>query len=341
MKLRTLQLQEWRAGTLASTDEVAGLSVTVQIDGGRTKIRGDLRKITPEPEKRDENGNVVSDASGRSKARAKQSFDAEWREPKLVTIFVHDDKGRMVKKSKATIDGTFTGPDAMAEIVSMHLHRLGAAKAKSITFVSDGAVWIWDRIATIVKQAKIPETVKIYQVLDNCHAVHHVSLALKTLELSDNDRMASYRDLRSRLRNGEWRWVVKELQQHANNFQDKDEKHEKLLTEISYLQRHGEAGRLAYPFFRGLGLPLGSGAIESSIRRVINLRLKGNGIFWLKDNAESMLQLRSLLISNRWDERIKLMRVSKKSRHLTSWDWIPSPMNTVSELKSKTTKNTA
>jgi hypothetical protein len=337
LKLRTLQLQEWRAGTLASTDEVASLSVTVQIDGGRTKIRGDLRKATPEPEKRDESDNVVSDAPGRSKAQAKQSFDAEWRELKLATIFVHNEKGRMVKKSKATIDGTFTGPDAMAEIVAMHLHRLGAAKAKSITFVSDGAVWIWDRIATIVKQAKLPDTVKIYQVLDNCHAVHHVSLALKSLNLSDNDRMASYRDLRSRLRNGAWRSVVKELQQHA----DRDDENEKLVTEISYLQRHGEAVRLAYPFFKGLGLPLGSGAIESSIRRVINMRLKGNGIYWLKDNAESMLQLRSLVISHRWDERIQFMRIGKTSRCLTSWKWSPSPMNTVSELKFKTSKNTA
>ena len=243
----------------------------------------------------------------------------------------------MVKKSKATIDGTFTGPDAMAEIVAMHLHRLGAAKAKSITFISDGAVWIWDRIATIVNRAKIPDPVKIYQVLDNCHAVHHVSLALKSLNLSDNDRMASYRDLRSRLRNGAWRSVVKELQQHA----DKDDENKKLVTEISYLQRHGEAGRLAYPFFKGLGLPLGSGAIESSIRRVINMRLKGNGIYWLKDNAESMLQLRSLVISNRWDERIQLMRIGKKSRYFTSWKWSPSPMNTVSELNFKTSKNTA
>lgn len=48
-----------------------------------------------------------------------------------------------------------------------------------------------------------------------------------------------------------------------------------------------------------MGLPVGSGAIESSIRRVINLRLKGNGIFWKEENAESMLQLRSMVISDR------------------------------------------
>ena len=46
--------------------------------------------------------------------------------------------------------------------------------------------------------------------------------------------------------------------------------------EIRYLTKHSEAGRLRYDCFRYRGVPLGSGAIESTIRRVINLRLKGN-----------------------------------------------------------------
>ena len=48
-------------------------------------------------------------------------------------------------------------------------------------------------------------------------------------------------------------------------------------TEIDYLERHGNAGHLDYATYRRRGLPLGSGAIESVIRRVINLRMKGNG----------------------------------------------------------------
>ena len=34
-----------------------------------------------------------------------------------------------------------------------------------------------------------------------------------------------------------------------------------------------------------MGVPLGSGAIESTIRRVVNLRLKGNGIYWTEDEC--------------------------------------------------------
>jgi len=49
--------------------------------------------------------------------------------------------------------------------------------------------------------------------------------------------------------------------------------------EIRYLTKHSDAGRLRYNCFRCRGGPMGSGAIESTIRRVINLRLKGNGIY--------------------------------------------------------------
>ncbi len=183
----------------------------------------------------------------------------------------------MEKDSQAVVDGTFLGPDAIAELVAMHLHRLGAARAASITFGGDGAPWIWDRIPTIVRLAKL-DRVPIHEVLDCCHAAHHISLALAAMGLNDRERMPLYREHRTLLRNGQWRRVVEELTGLAKV----DARNDDVLTEIAYLRKHGEAGRLQYPTFRKLGLPLGSGAIESSIRRVINLRLKSNGMFWHK-----------------------------------------------------------
>ena len=50
------------------------------------------------------------------------------------------------------------------------------------------------------------------------------------------------------------------------------------------------------------GLPLGSGAIESSIRRVVNLRMKGNLIFWKEESANDMLFLRSYYKAGRWGD---------------------------------------
>ena len=51
--------------------------------------------------------------------------------------------------------------------------------------------------------------------------------------------------------------------------------------------------RMNYAEFEAKKPPIGSGAVESGIRRVVSLRLKGNGIFWTRTTAEGLLHLRS------------------------------------------------
>jgi len=331
LRLRTHELELWRAGKLPAGNELAGLRVSAQLDGARTRIRGEMRDVVPVPEPTNADGMPCEDTPGRSRKRPCRTFDADWREPKLLTIYAHDENGRMVKKSQALVDGTLLGPDAVAELTAMHLHRLGAAKALSITFVADGGTWIWERIKTIIKLAKVSH-VPIYQVLDNCHAVHHISLALAALGYGDAKRKPLYREYRTLLRNGHWRQVVAELTELAAD-QPADAQ---VWTEIAYLEKHGKAGRLKYPTFRQLGLPLGSGAIESSIRRVINLRLKGNGIFWLADNAEAMLQIRSYVLTDRWDARLHELQEFKRRDVGTTWHWTPQDMRSKPERASTT-----
>ena len=110
-----------------------------------------------------------------------------------------------------------------------------------------------------------------------------------------------------------------------------DRNNEKMQTEIAYLQKHGDAGRLSYAHFRKVGLPIGSGAIESSIRRVINLRLKSNGTFWGEPQAETMLQVRAQVISGRWDERLQAMRDLNRHDGRRDLNWDPQPMSVKSE----------
>lgn len=316
LAMRKHWMDLFRDGKLATGDELVGKRVCVQIDGGRMKIRGKMREKTKQAEAVDENGFPVEDAPGRSRKEPKRTYNADWREPKLMTIFVHDEHGKMVKKTKATIDGTLLGPDEVCEVVAMHLHRLGAAKALSVTFVADGATWIWDRIDAIVKLAKL-ESVVIHEVLDCCHAVHHVSQALAALGLSKEERNPLYRQHRTLLRNGQWRRVVEEL----SDLQRAEDPIPELATEIAYLRRHGEAGRLSYVSCRAQGLPCGSGAIESSIRRVINLRLKSNAMFWSADNAESMLQIRCQVISDRWDAAMEELAQFRRTIAYDDYRW--------------------
>jgi len=73
-----------------------------------------------------------------------------------------------------------------------------------------------------------------------------------------------------------------------------------------------------YGKYRLMGLPLGSGAIESAIRRVVNLRMKSNGIFWRIDRGEEMLMLRATVLSDRWDESRLIAKQQMKAKQKLS-----------------------
>jgi hypothetical protein len=62
------------------------------------------------------------------------------------------------------------------------------------------------------------------------------------------------------------------------------------------------AGRMDYPLYRRLGLPVSSAAVESLIKQ-FNQRVKGTEKFWTKDRLEAVLQVRAAYLSQ--DDRAR------------------------------------
>ena len=58
---------------------------------------------------------------------------------------------------------------------------------------------------------------------------------------------------------------------------------------------------LDYPRALGLGLPIGSGMIESGHRHVLQARLKKAGTAWLHDHADQIAHLRVLRANRHWE----------------------------------------
>ena len=52
-------------------------------------------------------------------------------------------------------------------------------------------------------------------------------------------------------------------------------------------------------------LPIGSGQVESAVRRVINLRFKAPGTFWKEGIVKGLMHLRAFFKAGRWDEMMK------------------------------------
>jgi hypothetical protein len=281
---------------LAIGNEWKGKRLGVFVDGGRTKIRTATRRQR---------------GQGRQKTQRRR-YRTDWREPKLLIICELDKRGRMVPGTKPVLDGTFEGPDELMELLAMYLHCMGAASAELVTLGADGAPWVWDRWDWVVKRVGL-DARRVTKTLDWCHAVHHISLALEHVAQDKEERQRLFKKMRKWLKQGDWLEVVVELAKLA---QDLPNDHE-VWTELSYLERHGEAGHMDYARFRRRGVPLGSGAIESAIRRVVNLRLKGNSLTWYQENAEGMLMLRCLVLSKRWDDTFAQISASMAhNRHL-------------------------
>ncbi len=73
---------------------------------------------------------------------------------------------------------------------------------------------------------------------------------------------------------------------------------------LTYLENHGE--RMHYADARAAGLPIGSGNVEATCKSLVALRMKRSGGRWKEQSGQEVLDLRSLVLSERWDAAMDL-----------------------------------
>lgn len=254
---------------------LAGKRVVISTDGGRLRVRKNKR--------------------GRKTKKGRSRYHTDWREPKLLVIYVVDEKGRIAQEFAPVLDGTLKGPDEVFRLMEFYLRQLEIHRATEVLFIADGAKWIWLRVTKLWQRLGLVG-VHCRELVDFYHVVEHV-YALAALNTSWR---ASYRKQwatrqRRRLRRGELKAFIDDVERICRGKRGKG-----WARERDYLLRNARAGRLDYAKARRAKMPIGSGSMESAIRRVVNLRLKGAGIFWHEDHAEQMLLLRTYYKSKHW-----------------------------------------
>src|SRR3954454_341250 len=266
-----------RVGDLNWGETVAGRRVVLSTDGGRIRIRTTKR--------------------GPKTAKGRNRYRTDWREPKLLIIYVVDEKGQMDREFLAVIDGTLGGPDAIFKLMEFYLRELKITTADTILFVADGARWIWNRAGAMLRRLGVkPEQVN--ELVDFYHAVEHLGkIAALQRRWTAAERQAWIGRQRRFLLKGGFEGVRAAIEAVCGSRPGKALKRER-----DYFKRNGGEGRMDYARVAALKLPIGSRAIESAIRRVVNLRLKGPSIYWHKTSAEAVLLLRSYYKAGRWNQ---------------------------------------
>jgi hypothetical protein len=272
-----------------------GKRVVIATDGGRIRER-------------------LPYARGRRLANGHRRYEAPWREPKLLTVYVIGDDGTIENSFQPVYDGTLGDADAVFDMLVGYLKALGAHEVRHLILVGDGAKWIWERAEKLAKRLGL-DADQVTQVIDWCHAVGVLhEIAEVPANWSENDKQKWIRRAKNHLHAGEIDELVAQMDALAVGRRAKD-----ISEHRDYFVRN--AKRMQYAAFEAAHIPTGSGAIESAVRRVVNMRMKSNGMFWLEVNAEGMLLLRSYLKSGYFDTLIDWSL-------LRSIPWWRSPMAT-------------
>ena len=135
------------------------------------------------------------------------------------------------------------------------------------------------------------------QILDWWHAVEYLWEIARVAFSDDDEKARNWVAVQKRL------LAQSQLRQVMHNIRLLFPRGQKLPESVrkSVLYFFHNRWRMRYREFRAAGCPIGSGSVESACKLVVQQRMKQSGMRWSREGAQSMLALRSLLLSDRWD----------------------------------------
>ncbi len=210
-----------------------------------------------------------------------------WKEAKMGVLYGHDAKANAPIPKTSRYVAVVNGLGEFAPVLEEALEVENIDDVGKVVWLGDGAVCNW----TLADQL-CPDAV---QILDWHHAVEHAVDCGKIL-LGDESPWIPVWQRRAEelLAAGDPDALIAEIMDCVPVVQ-RGRGQRELLEAIENLVRYyrANANRMKYRLFREDRLPIGSGAVESAHRHVLQTRMKRAGQRWALRNARRMARLRA------------------------------------------------
>lgn len=169
-----------------------------------------------------------------------------------------------------------------------------------LVFISDGATWIRNWI-----EDAFPDAVSI---LDYYHAIEHLHQFTDSYFKEKGAGKKWTQKQKELLLNSNVKQVIKNIKKLAPE-------NEAAANLISYYQTNSH--RMDYKKYQEIGCGIiGSGAIESAHRTVVQKRMKQSGQRWSSTGAQNMLNLRVTYMNEKWSNVIDLVKTNFRHANL-------------------------
>jgi hypothetical protein len=226
----------------------------------------------------------------------------EWAEVKTLAIgtireSVLEEGQPVVHAQEMSYFSRLAQHQSFAQLATVETHRRGTERAGTVCAVVDGADWQQKFI-----DLHRPDAVRI---LDWAHGAEYLAKAGQAAFGAGTPEASEWLGTQlHQLKHGDSQQVLgtlRELSQELEADAEADAEAVKVVKgSLEYLEKRRE--QIKYAEFQGLGYPIGSGAVESANKLVVEARLKGAGMHWARDHVNPMVALRNIVCSDRWEE---------------------------------------
>lgn len=172
--------------------------------------------------------------------------------------------------------------EAFKRRATTEAYQYGFERYEKAVIIGDGAKWIWDYADTHHPNA--------IQILDYYHASEYLGRALSSINTLERVKARLF----IKLEDGEVSDIIKYLKEQTRT--------KEVIDCHRYFKNHQT--RMNYGEYREQGFDIGSGAIESTHRTLIQSRMKQAGMHWKKKNVQSIASVRARYESGRWGEMV-------------------------------------